>query len=359
VGKVNKFSKREVLFLFIIIILIIALLAAVFYKGDLTSVFNPQPNDELENDKIYHSFYSDNTNISLPQQFNQEAILEVHFIDVGQGDAILIRLPDQKDIFIDAGSGTSASTERKNQFSDYLFDMSIEELEYLIITHAHSDHVNMADILVNNYDINTIMFHDLYENTSMVFRNFVDLSNSKQDADVVTIGEEWEFFTFENQEYSYKMNIYAPGTSFSNDSNSQSILCLLEYHETKVLFTGDATIETEEYFINLFEEPLDIDILKIGHHGSATSTSEEFLDFLTPEYAVICVAENNAYNHPSPFTMNRLFNHGLVTYRTNRHGNITLYIDDQNNFGFLCQKPVPPENNRLKIQEKLIILDNN
>ena len=229
-------------------------MAAVFYKGDLTSVFNPQPNDELENDKIYHSFYSDNTNISLPQQFNQEAILEVHFIDVGQGDAILIRLPDQKDIFIDAGSGTSASTERKNQFSDYLFDMSIEELEYLIITHAHSDHVNMADILVNNYDINTIMFHDLYENTSMVFRNFVDLSNSKQDADVVTIGEEWEFFTFENQEYSYKMNIYAPEQAFQTTQTANQSYAFWSIMRQKYLHS-DATIETEEYFINLLKNP--------------------------------------------------------------------------------------------------------
>ncbi|MFW5780760.1 MAG: ComEC/Rec2 family competence protein [Bacillota bacterium] len=323
------------------------------------NLYNSQNGSENPNsqDKIYSSFYSDNTNISLPPQFNEEVLLEVHFIDVGQGDAILIRLPDQKDIFVDAGSGVMASQEARNDFSDYLMDMSLEELEYLIITHPHSDHVNMADILVNYYDINTIMFHDLYEDTSNTYRNFVDLSFAKENTNIVAIGDEWEFYSVESEQHNYKLDIYAPNRDFSNDTNSLSILCLLEYYNTKILFSGDATHETEQYFMELFDEPVDIDILKVGHHGSSTSSSQEFLDFFNPDYAVICVAENNTYNHPSPFTMNRLFNRGVVTYRTNRHGNIVLYADDEENFGFLCETALPTENNSYQIDEKMIVLD--
>lgn len=351
----KKFSKRELLFFSIIVVLIIALAASIVYKGDLLSLGqqNSQEEQTAETSKLHASFYSNNCNVELPEEFNDECLLEVHFIDVGQGDSILIRFPDGVDMIIDAGSGTNVSNAMKDKFADYLLDMDMPDLDYLLITHPDSDHVNMASILLNNYEVKNIYYNDLYDGQSNTYRNFVDLALLEEGAELFAVDEDGEYYYFENKELDYRMDIYAPGYERFSDPNEISMFCLLQYGDIKILFTGDAHSNTEDYLMSILEgDSLDIDILKVGHHGSNSSTSVDFLNYFVPEYAVISVGQTNTYNHPSPFLMNRLFDFGVITYRTNRHGNIVLYVDDNGNFGFLPQTNVAIENNSNQINEK-------
>lgn len=357
-NKSKKFNKREIFLFAIIVVLIIALAASIIYQGDLLNLIGHNnngidPNNESQTpSKIYTSFYSKNSNINLPEQFDTQSLLEVHFIDVGQGDSILIRFPDGIDMIIDAGSGTNASNAMKSKYSTYLEGMDMPDLDYLLITHPDADHVNLAYILLNDYEVKNIYYNDLYEGQSNTYKNFVDLSLA-EGAVLFAVDEDGEHFSFYSLEHNYRMDIYAPGHGRFSDPNEISIFCLLQYGDIKVLFTGDAHHNTEAYLMDLLDvESYDIDILKVGHHGSNSSTSTEFLNFFDPEYAVISVGQTNSYNHPSPFVMNRLFEYGVVTYRTNRHGNIVLYIDQQGNFGFLPEINVAIENNSKDLDEK-------
>ena len=269
----------------------------------------------------------------------------------------MVRLPDGKDMLIDAGSGTTASNAVKNKFETYLEDMDIDTLDYLIITHPDSDHVNMAQIALDNYEVKNIYYNDIYSTASNTYKEFVDLSKVEDGAQLFSIDEDGEYYQIASEEWNYQIDIIAPCHSRFSDRNSMSVFCLLKYGGTEVLFTGDAHTDSEEYLMEYLDQGVDIDILKVGHHGSDSSTSMEFLEFFDPEYAVISVAQTNAYNHPSPFLMNRLFEYGVVTYRTNRHGDIVLYMDNQENFGFLCGKNVAVENNSKEINEKRLVLE--
>ena len=159
----------------------------------------------------------------------------------------------------------------------------------------------------------------------------------------------------------YEFEIFAPGnTGFEGAEsvkNSMSIMCVLTYGGRTVLFTGDAEVETEEWFISLPEvADLDVDVLKVGHHGSESCTSQAFMEAIKPEYALISCDNGTAYGHPHAVTMNTLFAFGTVTYRTNRHGNVVLYLDDDGDFGFLPENDVPVENNKLGINPLTITL---
>lgn len=351
--KITK-SKKELAYILIIVILVIALIAVILYKGDLLSIlgdWNHSQDDTLDN-QIYTSFYSKNTNIELPADFDIGSLMEIHFIDIGQGDSIFIRFPDQSDMLIDAGSGTTASNATKTKFSNYLTNMGISDLDYLLITHPDSDHVNLASIVLDNYQVNNIYYNNIYEGQSQTYRNFIDLV-LLEGAQLFAIGENGAYYYFQSDEYNYRMDIYAYGYGGTTDPNEMSICCLLQYQDIKILFTGDALESTEYYLMQQLNcTEYSIDILKVAHHGSNSSTSQDFLDFFSPDYAVISVGQTNAYNHPSPFTMNRLFDYGVVTYRTNRHGNIVLYIDKLGNFAFLPEKNVAVENNSNEKDEK-------
>ncbi|MDR3186516.1 MAG: MBL fold metallo-hydrolase [Christensenellaceae bacterium] len=354
-------SKWWHIALIVTLILVTILNAFVFKDAISAMLLNSNVNaPQIDSDGEGNS-NEDNQLISETITLNKNAIgVEVHFIDVGQGDAILLRVGTNY-ILIDAGSGTSSgSATMASRLTTYLSGLlpdlevpnpsgDIEKLDYMILTHADSDHINLADDVFKNYFVENVYFNDV-ESTTQV-------QNTLETAIANELGSNVTAFDPNGRKYSlindntYKLILYAPGLNTFDDDNSMSPIIVLEYAGRKVIFTGDATTETEDWFIEqIGKENLsnfDCDVLKIGHHGSSTSTSQKFLEFTTPEFGIISVAESNSYNHPTPFVMNRLFNSSVITYRTNRHGNIALYIDSDGNFAFDVDNYVLAENNRL------------
>ena len=191
---------------------------------------------------------------------------------------------------------------------------------------------------------------------------------AEEGADYILFGEEGGIYTIESvdgAQYPYQVSIYAPGYNnsaeyFDNSVNSSSPMITLEYGGRRVLLTGDATEYTERYFKEIIQDTLSVneyivDVLKVAHHGSDTSTKADFLAFTRPKFAIISCGEVNTYNHPSAMVMNRLFNEGIITYRTNRHGTIVLYIDFEGNILFVPQFKISVENNRFNRKTYMFI----
>ncbi len=366
-GKNVKISSREKILIGIVAVLLIVLVVTLIVGNGLGSIINGAGDDtelnatKAELDKAKSDLAAAqaqlNKFVNGSSQKTPELegdILEVHFIDIGQGDAIVAMLPDGKILLIDAGSGTSVSNATKAKYNTYLErTLAVDEIDYMIITHPDSDHVNMAQDVLKNYDVHNIYFNEYdTEKTSKTYTNFKDAAKSETTSTGKAVCNEIkaDSKTFNIDGGSYKLDIYAVGdTNVKGDSsfaNAISIICILEYGGRKVMFTGDAEAATERWFMSeLGENGVDIDVLKVGHHGSRTCTTKEFIDYVKPEYAVISCGENNSYSHPHPETMTTLFDYGAVTYRTDRHGDIVLYIDEDGDFGFLPEKNVQVENN--------------
>lgn len=355
--KTGKFSTREIILLIIIAVLIAALLVSLIAGDKLSSIFGSTEDtdspDKEEKPFLYPSVLSGKGNLKLPPELDGEC-LEVHFIDVGQGDGIVCMLPDGKILLIDAGSGTRANEETRTEYKNYLKDiLNVDAIDYMIITHYDSDHSNMAKEVLDTYDVYEIFYNDYApdypeKSRTATYKNFMEAANSetteKGEAKIHAVGGTG--LTTEIKGENYALSVYAAGNVKFTEPNSMSIMAVLSYGGRKVMFTGDAETVTEEWFMETAGgTELDVDILKVGHHGSDTCSSKNFIDFIKPEYAVISCGDGNSYKHPHAPTMNTLFNYGTVTYRTDRHGNIVLYIDEDGDFGFLPEKNVPVENN--------------
>ena len=296
-----------------------------------------------------------------------EVVFEAHFIDVGQGDAILLLFNDGTSVMIDAGSGTTAYSNTQgyqNEMVAYVGEVLGDlSLDYLIITHPDTDHYNMADGVLEAFDVANIYYNDCDKDTRS-YINFKAEAAAETGANIVPIDSDGETYTLFDSE-SYSMTIYAPGydrfnptggTDYGGEvSNGMSPMIIVETASRTLLFTGDATTETEEWFMDTYAGELDVDFIKIGHHGSTSSTSEAFLDLVTPEYCVIMCDDGEAYGHPAATVMNRLFDRGIVTYRTNRHGNITLFIDSDGDMAFNVENHVPVENNTVTGRSDLML----
>ena len=134
-------------------------------------------------------------------------------------------------------------------------------------------------------------------------------------------------------------------------------MCVLTYGGRKVMFTGDGEMETEEWFMETVGgTELDVDVLKVGHHGSRSCTSTSFVEFIQPEYAVISCDDGTEYGHPHQETMTTLNTYGVATYRTNVNGNIVLYLDDDGDFGFSLEKEGAAQNNSQNRDGRVISL---
>lgn len=240
--------------------------------------------------------------------------LEVHFIDVGQGDAALVKCGDAA-MLIDAGEN-----DKGTLVQNYIRKQGIKSLDYLIVTHPHSDHCGGADVIVTKYDIDTIIMPNYAADTAS-YRDVIQALDGKNYR--VTEPVAGDVYKLGDAEFT----IVAPNSGdYGDNANNYSVGILLEHGGNKFLFTGDAEEEAEE---DIAANGMDIsaDVLKIGHHGSRTSSSKEFMDAVSPEYAVISCGEDNEYGHPHAATLNTLRGMGVKVFRTDEQGSLIAVSD--------------------------------
>lgn len=239
--------------------------------------------------------------------------VQFHFIDVGQGDAALIRT-EKGDILIDAGTNSS-----EDELKAYLDRLGVTDIEYAVFTHPHEDHIGGADMVLNTYNVKNVVLPDA-TSTSKTFERMMDAIEAEKCGVIEATPDK----TFKVGELT--CTILAPISTSYTETNDYSVVIRADYGETSVLFTGDAETHSEEEMLERyrFKGLLDCDILKAGHHGSDTSSSQAFLDAVTPVYAVISVGEGNTYGHPIQAILARYEAMKAEILRTDKEGDIVF-----------------------------------
>ncbi|MDR7665504.1 lamin tail domain-containing protein [Methanosarcina sp. Z-7115] len=250
-----------------------------------------------------------NQNEKTPSDQN----LTVYFLDVGQGDSIVIEYKN-KSMLIDAGE-----QDQGEVVSNYLRDQGISTLDYVVATHPHSDHIGgMVDIL-NNFKIEHFIDSG-YPHTSKTYENMLTTIDQKNiPFEVAKAGQTIDL------DPSVDIQVLNPGTTYSDELNENSVVLKVTYGDTSFLLMGDAGLETEEIIIKAGYD-VDADILKVGHHASRSSSGETFISAVSPEVSVIEVGAGNDYGHPHVEILERLEKASKV-YRTDLDGTISVTTD--------------------------------
>lgn len=240
---------------------------------------------------------------------------EIHYIDVGQADATAIFLPDGKTMLIDGGNSSDGGIIKK-----HLSKYGISRIDYIVATHPHEDHIGGLSYVINNFDIGEIYMPKVSYD-SAVYTQLLETINSYG----YTINTAKKGVCIaENDEY--KAEILSPVRDEYDDMNHYSIIMKLSYKNTSYLFTGDAESINEKELSG----DIAADVLKVGHHGSDTSSTEEFLDRVAPDIAVIHVGKDNSYNHPHDVVIKRLQKRNIKILRTDTDGTIKIKSDGTN-----------------------------
>ena len=242
-----------------------------------------------------------------------DSSIKVTFIDVGQGDSILIQ-NKTKTILIDTGGIRNQSLYDK-LLKDILKINGIRKINVLIITHGDFDHMGEAINLVNNFKVEKVIFNcGEYNDLEKELINVLDKKKIKYYSCIKELNID-------------NSKLYFLQTKAYDSENDNSNVIYTELYEYKFMFTGDASTTTEKEILNKYNLP-DIDVLKVGHHGSKTSSSEEFINEINPKYSIISVGKNNRYGHPNKEALDSLKKSKI--YRTDQNGSIIFKIKNNN-----------------------------
>ena len=242
---------------------------------------------------------------------------EVSILDVGQGDSSLIRLKN-KNILIDTGGNINYDIS-KNILIPYFKSVGIKKIDYLVLTHGDYDHMGEAINLVENFKVEKVIF------------NCGPYNDLEQELIKVLDKKKIKYYSCIKELNIDNNKLYFLQTKEYDNENDNSNVIYSELNVYKFMFMGDASVTTEKEIMNKYNLP-DIDVLKVGHHGSKTSSSKEFINVINPEYSIISVGKNNRYGHPNKEVLENLENSKI--YRTDLDGSIMFKI----------------KNNKLKIE---------
>lgn len=292
--KIKKNIKRN---FFEILIILLAFLI-INNQDKIKNLFN-QNNNQNQNDYI-------NTNNDL---------LKVHYLDVGQGDSIFIELPNNETMLIDA-----AESYQSENIINYLKNLNYQKIDYVIGTHPHTDHIGGLKDIINTFEIGKIYMSKVvsttktYESLLMAIKDKnLKINTAKAGTSIIDTD-------------ALKINILAPNSETYTELNNYSVVTKITYGTTKFLFMGDA----EKLSENEIKENVTADVIKIGHHGSNTSSSIDFIKKVNAKYGIISVGLNNKYNLPKEETITNWENSGTKIYLTSTNGTIRASSDGTN-----------------------------
>ena len=253
----------------------------------------------------------------ITKQAEQGQQLIVKVLDIGQGDAILIRVQGQT-VLVDTGD-----IEEREKMVQYIKKEGITTIDTVIITHPHADHLGGMPGIIENFTVGHI-YDSGKIGTTALYRKYLTLVNQKKiPFTVVSPGTE---IPITNE---IKLIVLAPDKTLLDDEeiNNSSVVTKLIYNKFSMLLTGDAEKESEALMLKNYASELKSTILKSGHHGSNTSSSPGFLKAVGPEAAIISLGANNDYHHPHPSTLKKYEQAKLQVYRTDLDGTVTITSD--------------------------------
>ncbi len=303
-----KTSAKNKKLIYLIIVLVVAIITSIGSSRGWWGELSEDPGNTLGD------FTQSDSHTETIDDFS------VHFIDVGQGDCTLVLSGDMA-MLIDAGENG-----HETQVINYLRSMKIDKLDYIIATHQHSDHIGGIPEVLEEFEADNIIMPRLTKAqtpTNSTYRAFLAaLQNS--DAKIISAkpGSKYQLGDAE-------FEILGPVTNDCEDINSMSAVTKITYGNTSFLVTGDAEKDEELEIIDNGAN-LDCDVLRVGHHGSSTSSSREFLEAVTPEICVISCGANNDYGHPHDKALKRISYQTDEVYRTDICGSIVMTSDGEN-----------------------------
>ncbi|MCR6546863.1 MBL fold metallo-hydrolase [Dehalobacterium formicoaceticum] len=242
-------------------------------------------------------------------------LLKVTFIDVDQGDSVLVQFPNGKSMLIDGGSG-----DMYGRVAAVLSDQKITKLDVVLGTHTDNDHIGSLPGIIKNYDVGNVYLNGTSD-TKTYLAFLREAANKKLKIKELYQGD------FLQVDPDVKIKVFAPVGPNEDSDNDHSPIMKLTYQKKSFLFTGDAEKSTEDMALVYDKMGLKSDVVKVGHHGSTTSSSPKFALAVAPELAVIEVGADNSYDHPDKLVVNRWQLLGAKVYTTAKNGNITVTTD--------------------------------
>lgn len=285
--------------------LLLIILAAVYLLGGCSFVSDNEANTRAGRENSETGREDGST--------TGDAALEVHFIDIGQGDSTFITC-DGHAMLIDGGNNGKGTAVQL-----YLEKQGIESLDYVIGTHPDSDHIGGLDVIIYKFDVGKVIMPD-YEKDTKTYQEVIDVLDEKNYK--ITLPAVGDTYSLGQARFT----IIAPGKQYKNNANDNSVGILLEHGSKRFVLTGDAEEESEE---DILKSGIDInaDVYKVSHHGSKTASTDAFLEAVNPAYGVISCGEGNTYGHPHAEVMNKLREAGIKVFRTDEQGTIVAKSD--------------------------------
>lgn len=263
-----------------------------------------------------------------PATYGVQYPLRVHFLDVGQADCILIQTPNQRSMLIDAGNNGD-----EKFILSYLAQEKITELAVVVGTHPHEDYIGSMDAVINRFPVGRIYLPPVTTTTETFASLLSTIKRKGLNINTAKAGVEIDL------DPALSVKIVAPHSGPYEELNDYSVVIKLTYNKVSFLFTGDAEASSERRMVAEGTD-LQADLLKVGHHGGATSTSRQFLAKVKPRYAVISVGAGNKYGHPDREVLNRLSLSNVEVHRTDVEGTI-LAVSDGESIKIIPGKPTP------------------